>query len=86
VSVRNVATHIALSFNYHFEWRNLKEIAVEPTNLAYFFGSLFPNWRDLPRLWAILTVCAVPWLTWLRYLQTRPRVVEREKAVAETIG
>jgi hypothetical protein len=72
ISIRNVASHIALSFNYQFQYRNLKDIAVEPRNVAYFFSSLFPNWRDLPRLWTLLAVCAVPWLVWLRFASARP--------------
>jgi hypothetical protein len=86
-SVRNVASHVALSFGYSFHYRNLKDIAVEPSNLAQFFGSLFPNWRDLPRLWVVLAVGSIPWVMWLRFAQMRPRLVEKDdKPLVPTIG
>jgi hypothetical protein len=86
-SVRNVASHIALSFNHSFHYRDLKDSAVEPENIAAFFGSLFPNWKDLPRLWAVLAVSALPWVMWLRFAHMRPRLVEKdEKPLVETLG
>jgi hypothetical protein len=86
-SVRNVANHLVLSFNHSFHYRDLKDIAVEPANVEAFFGSLFPNWKDLPRLWAVLAVLALPWAAWLRFAQMRPRLVEKdEKPLVQTLG
>jgi hypothetical protein len=86
-SMRNVASHVVLSYGYPFHYRKLKDIAVEPSNLAYFFGSLFPNWRDLPRLWAVLAVGSTPWVVWLRIAQMRPRLVQKDdKPLVPTIG
>jgi 4-amino-4-deoxy-L-arabinose transferase-like glycosyltransferase len=72
LSIRNVALHIALSYNYRFQWGRLIPIAADPWNLRFLLESLLPNARDLPRLWLLEAVALVPVLLLLARRHPEP--------------
>ena len=53
LSMRNIAVHIGYSFNYTLDLGQFDTFSTSPENWVRFFSALFPNWRNLPLLWAL---------------------------------
>lgn len=53
LSIRNMMTHIAFSYNYHLDPGLVMRRSVHPENWQYILRSIFPNVANLPLLWGL---------------------------------
>ncbi len=73
LSLRNMALHIATSFNYHFDAAQLQPFVAHPANWHYLLHTLFPNVANLPYWWAVTAVFLLLALIVYRLLGTQLR-------------
>ena len=71
LSIRNQMVHIVFSWNYDFDLMQLRPMAIPLENLGYFFGTLFPNAKNLPLLWLGEGIFVLGMLIWYRWREIR---------------
>lgn len=65
ISVRNVAVHIAVSWNYDLKFSELLNMSTPLPNLERILGVLFPNVGNLWWLWLALLPAVGLWWWWV---------------------